>query len=185
MSVIVRQRPDNADMFCPRSWPAVLLTLAACSPALNWREVRPDGSGLLLMLPCKPDIQMRKVRLAGQAASVTLSACSSAGATWALTMSDLGDPQRVSLALQELQQSAVANVGAAESRAQPHAVPGATPNPGSVRLAMSGRLPDGQAVQEQMAVFARGTWVFQATVVGERLPTEGVEIFFGSLRASP
>jgi hypothetical protein len=185
MAVIVRQRPDNACMLRPRSWPAALLVLAACSPALNWREVRPEGSGILLMMPCKPDVQVRKVRLAGQSASVTLSACSSAGATWALAMSDLGDPQRVSPALEELRNSAVANVGAVES--QPHAqdVPGATPNPGSVRLAMTGRLPDGQAVQEQMVVFARGTWVFQATVVGERLPTEGVEVFFGSLRASP
>ena len=168
-----------------RSWPAALLALAACSPALNWREIRPDGSGLLLTLPCKPDVQMRKVRLAGQSVDLTLSACSSAGATWALAMADLGDPQRVTPALEELRQSAAANVGAAQAEPQPLVVPGATPNPRSVRLALNGHLPDGQAVQEQVAVFARGTWVFQATVVGERLPSDGVEVFFASLRAAP
>lgn len=137
------------------------------------------------MLPCKPDVQMRKLRLAGQPVSLTLSACSSAGATWGLAAADLGDPQRVGPALEELRLAAAANVGAIEPKSQPLAVPGATPYPGSLRLALSGRLPDGQAVQEQVAVFARGTWVFQATVVGERLPAEGVEVFFGSLRAAP
>jgi len=38
---------------------AVLMTamalLAACSPTLNWREVRPEGTRLALLLPCKPD----------------------------------------------------------------------------------------------------------------------------------
>jgi hypothetical protein len=172
-------------MLRSRYWPSCLLALAACSPALNWREVRPEGSSLLLMMPCRPDVQVRKVGLAGHLTSLTLSACSSAGATWALAMADLGDPQLVTPALEELRRSAAANVGAAESRQLPLAVPGATPNPAAGRVSLSGRLPDGQPVLEQVAVFARGTWVFQATVVGERLPTDGIEIFFGSLRAAP
>ena len=35
---------------------------------------------------------------------------------------------------------------------------------------------------EQVAVFARGTQVFQATVLGERMDAEAADTFFGSLR---
>jgi hypothetical protein len=37
----------------------------------------------------------------------------------------------------------------------------------------------------QLAVFAHGTRVYQATVLGERLPDELADTFFGSLRVSP
>jgi hypothetical protein len=50
---------------------------------------------------------------------------------------------------------------------------------------MAGRLPDGKAVEEQVAVFSRGTRVFQATLVGPSLPPEVAETFFGGLRLAP
>lgn len=39
--------------------------LAACSPALNWREVRATPSALKAMMPCKPDKAVRQVAVAG------------------------------------------------------------------------------------------------------------------------
>lgn len=159
--------------------------LAACAPTLDWREVRPEGSGLQLMLPCRPDVQARPVRLAGQSVPLTLSACSAGGVTWALAMADVVDPGRVGPALDELRLAAAANIGAVPGAPQSLIVSGATPNPGSARVALNGRLPDGQAVQTQFAVFTRGTWVFQATAVGEHLPADGVDVFFGALRFAP
>ena len=61
-------------------------------------------------------------------------------------------------------------------------IPGATPNDTSRRLRLQGRLPDGRAVQMQLAVFARGTQVFQATVLGDAVPDDAAETFFASLR---
>ena len=49
-------------------------------------------------------------------------------------------------------------------------------------LRLQGRLPDGRAVQMQLAVFARGTQVFQATVLGDAVPDDAAETFFASLR---
>jgi hypothetical protein len=49
-------------------------------------------------------------------------------------------------------------------------------------VALQGRLPDGRAAMEQVAVFAYGTQVYQATVLGEQLPEEAVDTFFGALR---
>jgi len=163
---------------------ALLGLLAACSPALDWRELRPEGSGVQLMLPCKPASHARRVQLAGGPTELTLYACTAGGVTWALAFADLQDPARVGPALQALREAAAANLGAAAPQAKALQVDGATPNPASARLALRGQLPDGQAVQEEMAVFAKGTRVYQATCVGPTLPVEDVETFFGSLRAS-
>jgi len=45
---------------------AAVLVLAACSPELNWREVRADPTALTVLLPCKPDRGTRTVPLAGR-----------------------------------------------------------------------------------------------------------------------
>lgn len=160
--------------------------LAACSPELNWRDWRPEGSGLALSLPCKPTPQTRTVQLAGQPVRLSLHACSAGGQTWALAYADVGDPARLGTALSELRDSAAANLSAgALQPAAALAVPGATPHAESGRWALQGRLPDGKPVREEMAVFARGTVVFQVTVLGETLPAEAVATFFESLRAAP
>jgi hypothetical protein len=91
----------------------------------------------------------------------------------------------VAAALDELRSAAAGNLGTAATQPLALRVPGATPNPASGRVLVSGKLPDGTAVQEQVAVFTLGTKVFQATVLGPQLPADAVETFFGSLRVSP
>jgi hypothetical protein len=161
------------------------LLLAACSPALDWREVRPDDSGLTVLMPCRPTPQQRRVPLAGNAVTLALHACSADGQTWGLAIADVEDPARVGAALTELRQSAAANVSAGAAARMPLRVAGATPQPASERVAFEGRLPDGKPVQAQLAVFAQGTRVFQVTALGERLPAEAADTFFGSIRLAP
>lgn len=163
------------------------LLLAGCAPALDWRESRPADSGLAGMFPCQPKSFTRSVRLAGQAVALTLAACRADGRTWALAWADLADPGRVGAALDELRGSAAANIGAGTgpARALPFTVPGATPNPATRREELQGRLPDGQPVVEQVAVFTRGLRVFQLTALGPSLPPEAADTFFASWRAQP
>jgi hypothetical protein len=165
-----------------RAFLLAALLLAACSPALDWRELRPEDSGAVAMFPCRPSSHARKVVLAGGEVLLTLHACSAADTTWALAFADLADPARVRPALDELRRSATANIAAQETRELALAVPGATPHPGAARLALAGRRADGGPVQEQVAVFAKGTRVYQATVIGAALPEEGLEVFFGGLK---
>jgi hypothetical protein len=165
-------------------WLAVAL-LAACSPALDWRELRPEGSGLALLMPCKPDRQSRRVALASAQVPMTLHACSAAGVTWAVAFADVGDPTKVGAALDELRAAAAANLGAGETTELPLNVAGATPQPASRRVQFHGRMPDGRAVSEQTAVFAKGTRVFQVVVLGPVLEPQAVASFFDSLRLLP
>jgi len=173
----------------PRRWAGLFATVLAamlattgCSPALDWRDVRPAESGITLLMPCRPSAQTRPVRLANRSVNLALHACSAGGSTWAVAFADVVEPAAVGVALQELQRGAAANIGAVASRPLPGAVPGATPHEHSTRVRISGSLPDGRMVNEVVAVFAYGTVVFQATVLGDSLSDEAVDAFFGSLR---
>jgi len=46
-------------------------------------------------------------------------------------------------------------------------------------------MPDGRAVTEQIAVFTKGTRVFQAIALSDKLDAEAADSFFGSLRLAP
>jgi hypothetical protein len=81
-----------------------------------------------------------------------------------------------------LRAAAAANLGAGSPAAQPLTVPGATPQPASARAQISGRRGDGSILQMETALFARGTLVFQASVLGEALSRVDAEVFFASLR---
>ena len=169
-------------------WRAVVLVaaiLSACSPALDWREVRPLDSQAQLLMPCKPTDQVRRVMLAGQSVRLTLHACAAGGQTWGLAVADLGDPTRVAVAMAELGASAASNIGAATARSAPIQVLGATPSPASQRLLLKGVRPDGQPLQMHVAVFTHGTRVFQASALGEQVPDEAADTFFNGLRIKP
>ena len=162
----------------------VLFALAACSPTLDWRELRPAGSGAQLMFPCKPSSQTRPLELAGVRVPLTLHACSAGGTTYALAVADVGDVSHIAAALIQLGDAATRNLaGDAQALPLPH-VAGATPQPQARRLLVRGHLPDGSATQQQLIVFSRGTRIYQASVLGASLDGEGVETFLGSIRLS-
>jgi hypothetical protein len=163
---------------------AVCLVMG-CAPALDWREVRPADSGVIAMFPCKPDSHARRVNLAKQPVRLVLYACTAGGSTWALAFAEMGDPSSVGPALSELRDAAAQNLGASQVRPMELKVAGATPNPLSQRLELQGRMPDGRAVTEEVAVFAKGTRVFQATALGAKLEPDATASFFGGLRAAP
>jgi hypothetical protein len=162
---------------------ALAAAAVACAPALNWREVRFDGAGLVALFPCKPDRQVRRLPLAGTVVEMSLWACSAAGATYAVGYADVGETDRVARALDELAASAARNIGSVGlPRSIALRVAGMTPNPQARRQVFSGQLADGLPVQETVAVFARGARVYQAMIVGARLDDEAVEAYFGALR---
>ena len=160
--------------------------LAACAPALDWRELRPaDSGGLMLLMPCKAVAQQRPVVLAGRTLRLVLHACDAGDRTWAVAIADVEDPALVPPALRALRESAAANIGAAPPAPLPLAVPGATPQPGSGRARFAGRRPDGAGVAIETAVFSRGTLVVQATVLGAAVAPDDAEAFFASMHFSP
>jgi hypothetical protein len=159
--------------------------LLACAPALDWRELRLADGALRVLLPCKPASHARRVMLGTDAVRLEMHVCTAGGITWAVAFADMQDPARVGPGLTALRAAAAHNLSATPAQPLPLKIEGATPNPASERVQFQGRMPDGRTVSEQVAVFARGTRVFQAVALGERLDPEAVDGFFDSLRFLP
>ena len=81
------------------------MALAACSPALNWREVRVGKSELKALLPCKPDHGSRNQRLGGQDVELKMLGCETEGALFAVASAELGDAQAALVAKAQWQES--------------------------------------------------------------------------------
>jgi len=159
-----------------------LASLLACSPALNWREVRMDGAPLAAMLPCKPDRAEREVQLVEQSLPLKMIGCEAAGATFAVAMVTLPDVSRSDAVLQQWRKVSTAHLKPSAVSTTPFSLAGDTPWPGSQKVQLEGSQPNGAPVQGQVAYFARGPQLFQALVYSDRLQAQQTEPFFAGLR---
>lgn len=160
------------------------LGLAACSPTYNWREVHADG-GLEATLPCKPRDDTRRVTLAGRLADMRLLSCEAGSAIWAIGTADVREAGAVGEALSGLRAALGANIGSTSELKGPASIAGATPFPAAGHFAATGKRRDGSAVQAEALVFARGTRIYQASVLRPGTASgslrEAQEQFFASL----
>ena len=164
---------------------AGLAGLSACSPRLDWREVRPEGTTLIAQLPCKPSRHARQIELAGQRADMNLMSCQAGDATWAVAWVEQADVRSISPMLEAWRAASVRNVAAERTQALPLSVPGATPQPSAGHWRSVGKRPDGTAVTQEVALFSHGVQVFQATVLTGNSSLPEASVFFAGLRFKP
>ena len=172
-------------MPCLRSACLLIALLCACSPPLDWRRVRPVGLELEAMFPCRPATLSRDVMLVQRRVEMAMHACATGNSTYAVGAATLEDVRDVGAALAALRDAAARNVTGSATEEQAIQVPGATPHVESARVKLTGARPDGTAVVEHIAVFARGARVYQALVVGDRPDTDAVSTFFDGLKVGP
>lgn len=140
---------------------AATALLAACSPALDWRDVAVPVASLTASLPCKPEQVQRSVELAGQPVELRMTGCEANGATFAVACAALAEPALAGAALAHwraavwagMQAPAPGQPGAPQDT--PFVPTGALELPQSVRSVGAGRQPNGDAVHAQAAWFAR------------------------------
>lgn len=195
----------NADATMPASRSPVALTktpggsilaatltaclFTACSPALDWRDVRLPGAEVMLLFPCKPVVQERSLDLGGTAWGGRLQACDAGDLTFvALTLSPPdtaaygpGTP----LPLSELLQTAPARWGTAQADAQ---APAGVQLPGGLRGTWTRHIrnaSDGRTLHTQAFTFASNGHMVQLSVHGARLGEAALESFYGQLRVAP
>ena len=168
---------------------AAVALLNGCYPAFNWREVRPQGTALSLLLPCKPDKAQKTVPLGGKPTALTLLGCDAGDITFALTVAELGNVLNATPVLAQWQEASLANMkaepvgeGAGASKAVSLKIVGASTQPPAVLVLAQGQRANGRPVSGQAAYFAQGSQVFQAVVYAEKIPQEVAETFFSSLK---
>lgn len=171
---------------------AAFLTLAACSPTFNWREVRPDNTGLSLLLPCKPDRAERTVPLGGQPVALRMLGCDAGGATFAVAVADIVDASKAEAVLAQWQALMLANMKAGPvglvagaTQVSSFRPPGMATGAPALLVKAQGQRADGRAVAGQAAYFARGSQLFQVVLYADVMSAEVAETFFSSLKFEP
>lgn len=160
---------------------SLVILLAACSPALNWRVVQAGGAELKALLPCKPDQGSRRQRLAGQDIDIHMLGCEAGGALYAVSVAELGAPQRALAVQIQWQAQLLGNMQAGASSNSAYAIKGAGAQLEPVRLSARGLRPDGRPVAMQGVWFARGTRLYHAVIYADTISNEQSEPFFGGL----
>jgi len=168
---------------------AAVLGLAACQPALNWREVRSGVHRLVVLLPCKPDQGSREVPMAGTPVQLDMQGCEAAGSMFAVSHARLADPAQAGPALAGWKTAVLANMHAGSTQDQPFVLPGALALGEAVRTRATGQGADGRAVAAEAVWFARvgpaGVDVFHAVVYAQRQDAAlgaSADTFFAGLK---
>lgn len=154
-----------------------LLCCAACTPALNWREVQPTGSGVSALFPCKPELAQRELDLGGRRRSMGLAGCEADGQTFSLAWTEMATPDQVGPALREMRLGLAERLGASPGPARPLLVAGMTPQPEAMQQNLLGarRLA-------RVAVFAHGLRVYQAVWLGKSPDAAAWQTFVEALK---
>lgn len=150
---------------CPGTLPAILPTLcavvmlAACSPALNWREVEgvAEQRG---WFPCKPERIERQVSLQGRLVPARLVACDAQGATWSTMGLQFAGPVPAAEALATVRDMLMMNLQAEEAAPPPGLAAGVD---GLQWLA--GRRADGAPLTVAVRLRVQGRWLVQQVLM--------------------
>ena len=152
-----------------------LLLLTACSPALNWREVRLGR--MVLSLPCKPDKAERTVRLGGQDVQLTMVGCEAGGALFAVSYAQRAGAAPLDQVIAAWREAALANMQASTTARQPSAR-----HPGAELWTVLGKRADGSAVQAQFEWIASGSDLFHLAVYADQISPAMAEPFFSEAK---
>lgn len=162
--------------------------LVGCSPTFNWRELRPEGTPLQALMPCKPEVAQRPVPLAGPSATPStlhMYSCDTGGITFAVSWADVGEPGRTGEALALLRRASLAAIRVNPAQVDDPAwqwTPSVDGTQNAKGLKAQGTQHEQRAVQMQAVHFARGQQVYQAAVYGPALTDEMTTPFFEGLR---
>ncbi len=155
------------------------LALVACSPSLNWREVRNTEARYTVLLPAKPASHARQVTLGDLKVEMHMTAAEADDMNFAVASAIIEDADQRRSALSMMQQAMVKNIGGSAVQTKSLKLGDGTE---ATEIEAGGALASGR----RMILFARFAMkeqrVYQAVAVGpqDRLSAEIAETFLAS-----
>lgn len=161
---------------------SLLAALAACDPALNWREVRGGDAPYTVLLPAKPTSFTRPVNLNGLQVDMSMTAAEVDGVSYAVASARVPEAAQRKAALAAMQEAMLRNIGASDRQQRDVVLDGGAP---AVEITAKGVAGAAQRPVAMHARFAQhGERVYQAVAIGpaDALTPEAAETFLGSFR---
>ncbi len=150
-----------------------VLVLAACNPALNWRQV--NLQTLNARLPCKPDSATRTVPLAGRPVEMEMMGCEADGALFAISHVRAENKATAMTSQAEWQAQALKALQASSSHSVP--LPAAAWANTRVSIRAAGKDAAGKSMQAQLSWWVRDADVYHLAVYSEHLPDTMTQAF--------
>ncbi|MEO0318160.1 MAG: hypothetical protein RL404_1837 [Pseudomonadota bacterium] len=156
----------------------LVLALAACSPSLNWREVRGNDAPYVVLLPAKPTSFARPVDLGGIKVEMNMTAAEVDDVNFAVASAKIDDASQRQAALATMQAAMLRNIGSDQHREKAVMLKGG--------VAATEVVASGKAGTTALVLHARfamhGNRVYQAIALGPaaRLSDETADTFLSS-----
>lgn len=178
---------------------AGLALLAACSPRLNWREVRPPDAGFVVALPDKPQTVTREitfehpggaVRADMTMVSTGVGATLFAVGTVRLPSHAVEPPAALAATLAWFRDGLARNLrgtATGAARAQAPAGLGVRALRAAEAFSVKGQAGDGRAARLAARLYVADDRLFQLVAIGAEgeIPPQALDTFFDSFRLLP
>ena len=161
---------------------AMAMLLLACSPALNWREVRPDGASLFALFPCRPDQGVQTVALGEHEVKMTMMGCEAGGAMFTLAHVALDgsiDPEVLRV---QWRLGTLASMQGEPGNEEPFELKKASASLSPTQIRAAGKRANGSPVEMRATWFAVGGVLYQAAVYADHGVDEVARTYFDGIR---
>lgn len=166
---------------------SVVAVTAACTPVFNWRDAGVGDSGLVVLLPCKPDRATRDVVLGDDDVALRMAGCEAGGATFTIAYAVARDATQATAWMSAWRTTMASKLETQAPVETPVDVRGAATSPAAIQLLAEGSDASGSKTPAKIWWFAQTAatgqvMVYQAMVLGQPSEAEASTTFFESLR---
>ena len=171
-----------------QTWAVFILgtSLLACSPGLNWRDVRPAQAPLTALFPCKPEVAERKLPLGGKDIVVNMLVCEADDAVFTLAYAQDKPDLKPGELLDLWRKATLSQIKAKPATEVSQTAAARSSLPQATRVVVQGSRPDGRALSVHASWFAVNSVVFQAAIYFSDEPvayqSAVAETFFSGLK---
>ena len=157
----------------------MVLGLAGCTPALNWRAVNLDG--MSTWLPCKPDRAQRELEIGEQKITMEMAGCEAQGVMYAVSHARVqaaSESQAVTVAWQR---ASFKQMLAGAPQQTIFQTRGEKPATGQF-FKLTGARSNGQVLEAQLAWVVLGTEIYHLAMYSQAISSDQADPFFSEVK---
>ena len=157
----------------------MVLGLAGCTPALNWRAVNLDG--VSTWLPCKPDRAQRELEIGGQKIQMEMMGCEAQGVMYAVSHAKVLNPSESQAVAAAWQNASFKQMLAGAPQQSVFQARGEKPVTGQF-FKLAGARNNGQELKAQLAWVVLGDEIYHLAMYAQAITSEQADPFFSEVK---
>jgi len=157
----------------------MVLGLAGCTPALNWRAINLDG--MSTWLPCKPDRAQRQLEIGEQKITMEMAGCEAQGVMYAVSHAKVPNPSESQAVAAAWQNASFKQTLAGSPQQSVFQTRGEKPATGQF-FKLTGARSNGQVLEAQLAWVVLGTDIYHLAMYSQAITSDQADPFFSEVK---